>query len=107
MYDGVDFHCKPESGGIKVAEKPIAEGSFALDNILDFPGFNLLACDRLEQAQIVNLVLRNLASLQNFRPPEKITLKIRESRFLASVEFFLGFNFFGQHVATRAPEELD
>ena len=63
--------------------------------------------DGLQKAQIVHLVFGNLARVQKFGPAEKIALKIGKARLLAGSEFFAGFNFLSQHVATGAAEALD
>src|SRR5580658_10101359 len=102
----MDFGSEAECSRIQIAKESIAEGCFSLDDIFYLFGVHFFPRDGLQQAQIIHLVLGNLASLQDLGPAEEIALKMSEPSFLARDEFFARLDLLSQHATTRAPETL-
>src|SRR5579862_4099088 len=76
MSHGVNLLDESECRRVKVPQQTVGQRCFRLQYPFHFPWVELLLRDCLEQPKIVDLVCGDLSCLHQFRPAEKVALKI-------------------------------
>src|SRR5579863_5017889 len=92
-----------ESRRIQIAQQTVTQRGLALNQVFDLAYVQLKLRNCLQHAQVVDSIGGNLMRGQNLRTAKEVALEINESSFLGFVEFFAGFNLFGQHAAAPRP----
>ena len=87
---------------VQITQQTVADRGLAFDRAFDFFEIESGARDHGEHAKVVELAGRDVACFHQFGPAEKESLEIVETVAQGFTEFFLSFDFFGQHGMGRA-----
>ena len=93
--NGMDFRGERKRRRIQIAQQAIAERGFGFDAVAHGVKIHLLLVYRLKDAQVIELVGRNIVAREHFRPAEKISLEKGIAPAERALEVVVGFHFFG------------
>jgi len=96
VADAVDFGAQAEERGVQIAEKAIEKRRLVLQEFFDCGIVEFGSGNEIQEAELKQLVARDLASFEHGRLTEEIALEIGIAEAAGLGEFVFGFNFLGE-----------